>query len=114
MCENTVLAMRQILDSMQEEGPMFLREMNRDERRAYQELFNLCESFLTASEELQEENEVWQAYDGSCPDCGEDIPTDVVEGQECANCGHSFHAVREDDDGQPDEAQEWESFDPDC
>jgi hypothetical protein len=62
----------------------------------------------------EEENEVWQAYDGSCPDCGEDIPTDVVEGQECANCGHSFHAVREDDDGQPDEAQEWESFDADC
>lgn len=57
MCENTVLAMRQILNAMQEEGPMFLREMNRDEKRAYQELFNLCEDFLTASEELQEEFE---------------------------------------------------------
>ena len=78
MCNNTVLALRQILDAMQEEGPMFLREMSRDERRSYQELFNLCEDFLTASEELQEEYEA------------------------------------EERDGQPDEAQEWADFDPDC
>ena len=57
MCENTVLAMRQILTAMNEEGPMFLQEMNRDERRAFQELFNLCEDFLTASEELEAEYE---------------------------------------------------------
>ena len=44
-----------------------------------------------------DETTVWQAYDGICPDCGEDIPTDVVEGQECANCGHSFHPIREND-----------------
>ena len=78
MCNNTALALRQILDAMQEEGPMFLREMSRDERRSYQELFNLCEDFLTASEELQEEYEA------------------------------------EERDGQPDEAQEWADFDPDC
>lgn len=75
MCENTLLAMRQILNAMREEGPMFLQEMNRDERRAFQELFNSCEDFLTASEELQDECER---------------------------------------DGQPDEAQEWADFDPDC
>jgi hypothetical protein len=57
MCENTVLAMRQIMNAMQAEGPMFLAEMNRDERRAFQELFNLCEDFLTASEELEAEFE---------------------------------------------------------
>ncbi len=78
MCENTLLAMRQILNAMREEGPMFLQEMNRDERRAFQELFNSCEDFLTASEELQDEME------------------------------------REGYDGQPDEAQEWADFDPDC
>ena len=78
MCNNTVLALRQILDAMQEEGPMFLREMSRDEKRSYQELFNLCEDFLTASEQLQEELEA------------------------------------EERDGQPDEAQEWADFDPDC
>ena len=77
MCNNTLLAMRQILNAMQEEGPMFLQEMSRDEMRSYKELFNACEDFLTAAEELQDEYE--NEYDG-----------------------------------QPDEAQEWESFDPDC
>jgi hypothetical protein len=78
MNENTLLALKQVLDTMQEEGPQFLRELNRTERRAFEELFHYCESFLTMSEELQEEYE------------------------------------QEERDGQPDEAQEWESFDPDC
>lgn len=26
-----------------------------------------------------------------CPDCGEDIPEDVVDGQACSNCGHVFY-----------------------
>lgn len=78
MCENTLLALRQVLDAMREEGPQFLQEMSRDERRAFQELFNTCEDFLTASEELQDEYE------------------------------------QEQRDGQPDEAQEWADFDPDC
>jgi hypothetical protein len=52
--------------------------MNRTERRAFEELFHYCESFLTMSEELQEEYE------------------------------------REERDGQPDEAQEWADFDPEC
>jgi hypothetical protein len=75
MCNNTLLALKQILDAMQDEGPMFLREMSRDERRSYEALFNACEDFLTMSEELQAELER---------------------------------------DGQPDEAQEWADFDPDC
>ena len=78
MCENTLAALKQVLDAMESEGPMFLREMNRTERRAFEELFGYCESFLTMSEELQEELE------------------------------------SEERDGQPDEAQEWADFDPDC
>jgi len=78
MCENTLLAMKQIVEAMQSEGPMFLREMSRDEKRAFQELFSTCEDFMSLSEELQEEFE------------------------------------REERDGQPDEAQEWADFDPDC
>lgn len=78
MCENTLAALNQVLEAMREEGPAFLKEMGREERRAFQELFNACEDFLTASEELEDEIE------------------------------------RQSDDGQPDEAQEWESFDPDC
>ena len=77
MCENTLSAMRQILNAMQEEGPQFLLEMNRDEKRAYRELFDTCEAFLTMSEELDDE-------------------------------------VENEYDGQPDEAQEWADFDPDC
>lgn len=78
MCENTLLAMRQIINAMQEEGPQFLRELNRNERRAFQSLFNTCEDFMNLSEELQDEYE------------------------------------QEKRDGQPDEAQEWADFDPDC
>ena len=78
MCENTLLAIKQITEAMENEGPMFLREMNSTERRAFEELFHYCESFLTLSEELQEEVE------------------------------------RDEYDGQPDEAQEWADFDPDC
>jgi hypothetical protein len=75
---NTLLALRQVVEAMNEEGPAFLREMSREERRAFEELFSMCEDFMSLSEELQEEYE------------------------------------REQRDGQPDEAQEWADFDPDC
>jgi len=79
MCNNTLLALRQVMEAMESEGPMFLKELNRDELRSYKELFNACESFLTLAEELEDE------------------------------------AERESEwDGQPDEAQEWADFDPDC
>ena len=78
MNENTLLALRQVVEAMNEEGPQFLRELNRTERRAFEELFSTCEDFMSLSEELQEEFE------------------------------------REERDGQPDEAQEWADFDPDC
>ena len=78
MNENTLLAMKQIVEAMDNEGPMFLRELNRDERRAFEQLFNVCEDFMQLSEELQAELE------------------------------------SEERDGQPDEAQEWADFDPEC
>jgi hypothetical protein len=78
MNNNTLLALRQVVDAMNDEGPQFLREMSRDERRSFEALFSMCEDFMSLSEELQSEYE------------------------------------REERDGQPDEAQEWESFDPDC
>jgi hypothetical protein len=41
---------------------------------------------------LPEVNAVKAAYPGGeCPDCGEDIPDDVVAGADCSNCGHVFH-----------------------
>ena len=77
MTSNTLLALNQVLTAMQEEGPQFLRELSREERRAYEALFNACEDFLTMAEELEDQ-------------------------------------VRDEPDGQPDEAQEWYDFDPDC
>jgi len=55
MCENTLAALRQVLSAMQEEGPMFLNDMSRDERRAFEQLFNACETFVNVAEELEEE-----------------------------------------------------------
>ncbi len=79
MCNNTLLALKQVVEAMNDEGPQFLREMSRDERRSFEQLFSMCEDFMTMSEELQAELE-----------------------------------REEDYDGQPDEAQEWHDFDPDC
>ena len=78
MCNNTLLALKQVVEAMNDDGPMFLREMSRDERRSFEQLFSMCEDFMTLSEELQAEYE------------------------------------REERDGQPDEAQEWADFDPEC
>jgi hypothetical protein len=35
---------------------------------------------------------------GECPDCQNDIPNDVVDGQSCITCDHVFGEIREDDD----------------
>lgn len=79
MCENTLLALKQVLKAMENEGPMFLRDMNRDELRAYKSLFEYCESFLTLSEELEtmaeeedyhdrqpSESQEWADFDPEC------------------------------------------------
>ena len=37
-------------------------------------------------------NKVKDSYeDGICPDCNENIPDNVVEGDSCKNCGHVFY-----------------------
>jgi len=78
MNENTLLALRQIVTAMNEEGPQFLRELSRTERRAFEELFSTCEDFMSLSEELQEEFEreerdgqpdeaqEWADFDSDC------------------------------------------------
>jgi len=75
MNENTLAAMNQIVNAMNEEGPAFLTEMSRDEKRAFQQLFNVCEDFMSLSEELQEEverdgqpseHDEWMSFDADC------------------------------------------------
>lgn len=48
--------------------------------------------------DLPESGPVRDSYeDYCCPDCGEEIPLGVVEGEECKNCGHVFSVQRETD-----------------
>lgn len=54
-----------------------------------------------------------------CPSCGDDcLMSDIIDVGVCPDCAAEFD---DDDeylydyyDGQPDEAQEWHDFDPDC
>lgn len=44
-------------------------------------------------------NTIKQSYeDGICPDCGQDIPDNVADGEECTNCGHVFCSPTESDE----------------
>ena len=55
MCENTLLALQQVLSAMRDEGPQFIIDMNKQELRAFKELVNTCEDFLNATEDLEDE-----------------------------------------------------------
>jgi hypothetical protein len=52
MCENTLLALHQVIAAMKEEGPMFLNDLSRSERESFEELFNACETFVNHADEL--------------------------------------------------------------
>lgn len=52
MCENTLLAMRQIVDAIHEGGTDFLKNLSFDERRAFTELLDTCDNFMNISDEL--------------------------------------------------------------
>lgn len=54
MCENTLSALHQVLNAMEDEGQDFLLDLSRSERRAYKELYNACEAFMRNAEELQD------------------------------------------------------------
>ena len=60
-----------------------------------------------------------------CPGCGSPEATILgqlgsLEHYRCRQCGMDYSAEvdsdanDDDDDGQPDERQEWHDFDPDC
>lgn len=78
MCENTLLALRQAVNAMSEDGAEFLQDMSREERRAFEALFQTCEEFMQISEELVSEEEEaerdgqpdeaqeWADFDADC------------------------------------------------
>jgi hypothetical protein len=54
-CENTLLALQQVLNSMEEDGVEFLQGIRSQERRAYQELYGACRAFMRRAEAIEQE-----------------------------------------------------------
>jgi len=51
-------------------------------------------------------NAIKSSYpNGECPDCGEEIPSDVCTGDACSNCEHVFSEQRKSDDPKPSFAE---------
>lgn len=61
MCENTTLALKQVLNEMQnyESLKEFTSDMGREEKRAFESLFHLCESFINLTEDMQQNDEYY-------------------------------------------------------
>lgn len=57
MFENTMHAMNQLLGAMEDEGGALLADMSSEERRAFAQLFNQCESYVEMAQAMQEEFE---------------------------------------------------------
>lgn len=55
-------------------------------------------SSFSNSEMETDSEKIIDAYDGFCPDCSDDIPSDVQDGQACENCGHVFCLPQDTDD----------------
>ena len=54
-CENTLLGLQQVLNSMEDEGVEFLQDMSREERRAYQELYGACQAFMRRADLMDQD-----------------------------------------------------------
>jgi hypothetical protein len=54
-CENTLLALQQVLNSMEDMGVEFLQGIRSQERRAYQELYEACQAFMRRAEAMEQE-----------------------------------------------------------
>jgi hypothetical protein len=67
MCENTLLALRQVTDAMQGDPESFLQNMSREEKQAFQRLMFECENFLTLNDEINNLNDE-EEYETNCFD----------------------------------------------
>jgi hypothetical protein len=55
MNNNTLAALSQILDTMDEDGDLdFLRDLSQDERRAFEELSQVCQQFCRRAERVMD------------------------------------------------------------
>lgn len=64
MCENTSLALQQVVDAMVEERD-FLGDLNRHERIAFDQLYHLCQQFVRRADMLVEQEEEEDDDDGT-------------------------------------------------
>lgn len=54
MCNNTLAALSQIMDAMDQQGDVaFLKDLNRDEMRAFDELMYVAQQFARRAERAQ-------------------------------------------------------------
>lgn len=61
MCNNTLLALEQIIDSMDNGGQEFLQDLSKEERYAFERLWAVCQNFMcTAVVLLEDEEELAQ------------------------------------------------------
>jgi len=68
--QNTLLALQQVLNAMREEGADFLRDLSRDEKWAFNDLFVACQEFADLAEELQDEVDRGEYDDSMDGDAG--------------------------------------------
>ena len=54
-CENTLLALQQVLNSMEDMGVEFLQGIRGQERRAYQELYEACQDFMRRADAMEQD-----------------------------------------------------------
>lgn len=61
MCENTALALKQVLNEMQNYDSVaeFTADMGREEKQAFIRLFDLCEQFMIVKEEMEQFDEYY-------------------------------------------------------
>ena len=59
MCENTLLALRQVTNDMQEYESLeeFTSDMGREELDAFKRLFHACETFMILKEDMEQFDE---------------------------------------------------------
>jgi hypothetical protein len=81
------------------ELPSILRALELDENRIYCPHYSINKDICQSGYEpvLSEVSKnIKDSYpDGKCPDCGEQISVDIIDGDKCPNCGHVFHHLED-------------------
>lgn len=53
MCHNTLVALRQVMSSVDVQGTNFLMEISKEELQAYKDLYDTCLNFIEQSNDLK-------------------------------------------------------------